>query len=50
MELKTIKNACGIARAKGELPVVSNRNRVIESRKYKKRHMDAWKKEVRAYA
>ncbi len=49
MTLQTIKASCGIARSRGELPVVSNRNRVIESRKYKKRHVDAWKKEAKAY-
>ena len=49
MTLQTVKKSCGIARAQGKLPVASVKNRIIESKKYKKRHTDAWKKEARAY-
>ncbi len=49
-KMELIKGACGMARARGELTVCSTRNRVIETKKYKKKHTDAWKKEARCYA
>ncbi len=49
-KMATIKGACGLRRANGDLPVCSVRNRVIETKKFKKKHTDAWKKEARCYA
>ena len=49
MTINTLKLSAGLNRKNGQMPVASVKNRVIESKKYKKRHMDAWKKEIKAY-
>ena len=50
MNIKTFKAAQGLSRQKGELSVCSTRNRVIESKKYRSKQTNAWKKEARLYA
>ena len=49
MRMETIRAACGLSRERGSMEVISKRNRVIETKKYKSKHVNAWKKEVRAY-
>ncbi|MBO5623090.1 MAG: hypothetical protein J5959_15845 [Butyrivibrio sp.] len=50
MKMETLKAAQGLSRKNGELAICSVRNRVIESKKYKSKHMNAWRKEARLYA
>lgn len=50
MTMQTLRAAQGLSRERGELITCSNRNRVIESKKFKSKHMNAWKKEARLYA